>query len=345
MQVSGSFSAQPTASIQVPTQAKPLAETPQFSEPELCITDQSSLSCEHNEPHFLIHPSTASEFRDLLEPVLDLIPRHALEAVAKQGYLIHIVDDCGLHPLTIDLEWIEASSFYTDTEFRTIDLVEDCSIEELLQRHFCEANSDPEGWIEPLRRLNPSLPFESDRLNKGDQIRLPRFREYFGQLVRCGNAESAYEFLTLPRISYVAGMVLNAPIFGFLGPDRKVILWDCLFRGDGRLRTWYILHELGHCLDYSCAFSDRRFWKDWRQRLTANWQNQLEDGCVTRYCKESVEEYLAESFAAWATAERPNCDGSDLGDLAQQRLLLDQNVLEQRDPGVCRLLEELLSRF
>ncbi len=348
MQVSGSFSPQQASQLQATQQPKSTpCETLATGPSELEITDQSEFSGEYAQPHFLIHPATASEFREVLEPILELVPSNALDAVASQGYLIHVVDDCGLHPLTIDLEPIDPSTFASShsKDCRTIEIDDDCSLEDVLRQQFIESRSDAESWLGPLLELNPNLPLETQQIAKGTRLKLPCFREYQGEFVRCGSANSAYELLTLPRQSYVAGMVLNEPIHGFLGPQRKVVLWDCLFRGDSRLRAWYILHELGHCLDYSCAFSDHRYWTQWRQHLTENWREQLQEGCVTRYCRESVEEYFAESFAAWSSKTRVECDANDLGDLAQQRLLLDHGELQSRDPVVCDLIEELLSRF
>lgn len=150
-----------------------------------------------------------------------------------------------------------------------------------------------------------------------------------------------WEFLTQPQRSFVAGMVLHE-LSGLLPGRNRILFWDCAFeRGDGLL-DWYVLHELGHTLDYALAFRRPEVWRAWCARLeAARQQAEQRERLITRYAGTDLHEYLAEGFAAWGRSG-PSPEQGLHGDLAAQRHLLHQAELRRLDRPLYDLIEQAL---
>jgi hypothetical protein len=63
-------------------------------------------------------------------------------------------------------------------------------------------------------------------------------------------------------------------------------------------------------------------------------------GAPTRYAETAVEEFFAESFAAWATQQAP---GGGASELARQRLGWDRQRLEGQFPHLVARIDYALA--
>lgn len=315
------------------------------AETELAIpVEELAGDIEFEKAHFLIHPATADEFRILLEEILATLPQGPLASMAQVGYQIHVIDQSGLHPCTLEFSRQTARDWRSGSRPFKID--PQTHWRQLLEMEGIRQDSLVEGYCQELSALNPDLsrPENLDSPLGRSQVELPIFRYYGGQMIHW----EAHEFITLPERTYVAAMVLNAPIEGIEGCDRKVVFWDPIFRRHHELRPWYILHELGHCLDYAAAFLRPDWRRQWQTRLREHWSQMQQDQWITRYCKESPEEYFAEAFAAWASTQPANYSGdfwNQANDLEQQRLGQCYQKLLVQDPVAVDLIEEIVERF
>lgn len=257
----------------------------------------------------LIHPQTASYFREWLDPLVGRLPRPLVKRIAEQGYRIHVVDTQGRFPLTLEIDEI------LNYEPGSVE-----NPEELAWERGAETDAEVQEFC--------------DLLAQGQGI--PAFHYWQGLRI----PKPAWAFLSQPLHSFVAGMVLHEQVVGLRHRENRIVFWDCAFeRGDG-LADWYVLHELGHTVDYAFAFTYPELWRGWLQRVEANWRHA---NLLTRYAGESVHEYVAEGFAAWATPdhrERDEAIPGDWGDLWEQRRRLDRPALEKVDPQLVLLLEE-----
>ncbi len=279
----------------------------------------------------LIHPLTAEEFLFDLQFALRLLPRRLVASIAEQGYRLHVVDGQAVHPLTLELEEIH------DPPLEELQ-VDASSLGELARQRGLAP--DPE-WLGRVLPANPELNVLRDHpaetpLTPGQSLQVPACYGWQGRRV----SPAAWSFLTAPRLTNLAGMVVNGELAGLKGKQLAIVLWDKVFRrGDG-LADWYVLHELGHTTDFSFAFRQPDPWRAWRGRLERAF---AKANFLTRYASESPVEYFAEGFAAWATpaghrrAPRP---GVEPEPLARQRYEVDRGVLQERDPALYSLIEE-----
>jgi len=151
---------------------------------------------------------------------------------------------------------------------------------------------------------------------------------------------AAWELVTQPRRCHIAGMVYHGKVPGLRGEGLRIVLWDTVFRrGDG-LADWYVLHELGHCTDYSFAFSAPERWRKWAARVEAAYGRRAR--FLTRYAGESSHEYFAEGFAAWATPPGLQRAGVAAPGLEAERWAVDHDVLAAHDPELYGLVEEVV---
>lgn len=265
----------------------------------------------------LIHPGTPQEFREQLEPLLERLPPGLVQGIADQGYTLHVL---GEHPLTLDPEPPDPG-----TEERVWTT----------SRSLREIATETGARLEDLRACNPHLPLLPDcpgetPVPAGEPLLVPETRYWGAAPVRA----TAWEFLTQPRRSFMAGLVTHGLLPGFRHAENRILLWDLVFRDP--LRDWYVLHELGHTADFAFAFRQPEAWREWRSRLAE--AHARDRAPFTRYAGESPTEYFAEGFAAWATPE-PSLQ-SAAGDLARQRLAMSRGELRRRAPELCALIEE-----
>ncbi len=279
----------------------------------------------------LIHPLTAEEFLSDLQSALRLLPRRLVASIAEQGYRLHVVDSQGVYPLTLEVEEVH------DPPLEELQ-VEASSLAELAGQRGLAPDAE---WLGRVLPANPELNVLRDHpaetpLTPGQSLQVPACYGWQGRRV----SPAAWSFLTAPRLTNLAGMVINGELAGLKDMQLAIVLWDKVFRrGDG-LADWYVLHELGHTTDFSFAFRQPQSWREWRGRLEAAFG---QASFLTRYASESPVEYFAEGFAAWATpaghrrAPRP---GVEPEPLARQRYEVDRAVLQERDSELYSLVEE-----
>ncbi len=155
-----------------------------------------------------------------------------------------------------------------------------------------------------------------------------------------GISAAAWDLVTQPRRCNVAGMVYHGKVAGLRGEGLRIVLWDTVFRrGDG-LADWYVLHELGHCTDYSFAFGAPDRWRKWAARVEAAYA--ARSTFLTSYAGESSHEYFAEGFAAWATPPGWERTGVAAPGLEAERWAVDHDVLCGSDPVLYGLVEEVV---
>lgn len=287
---------------------------------------------EPEAPVELIHPGTAEEFWPELQAALRQLPRNLLAGIAEQGYRLHVVDSQAAHPLTLEVE--EAC----DPPLEELQADDASSLGELARQRGLVPGPD---WLRRVLPANPDLNVLRDHpaetpLAPGQSLQVPACYGWQGRWI----SPAAWSFLTAPRRTNLAGMVVNGELAGLRGRQLAIVLWDKVFRrGDG-LADWYVLHELGHTTDFSFAFRQPEPWRAWRGRLEAAFAGA---SFLTRYASESPVEYFAEGFAAWATpaghrrAPRP---GVEPEPLARQRYEVDRAALQERDPELYSLIEE-----
>ncbi|MEW6280627.1 MAG: hypothetical protein AB1758_18525 [Candidatus Eremiobacterota bacterium] len=285
----------------------------------------------------LIHPLTALEFRATLEGALQWLPGRFVAAVASHGYRLHVVDSRGGHPLTLEPVEVDPAS---------VELVECCWDGPRALRELAVERGAPdvEEFSQRVLRSNPSLPALSgfpaeSPVPAGLPILVPAVYWWQGRAI----VPEAWEFLTRPARSAVAGLVLHGPATGFREESPRIVLWDTVFRrGDG-LADWYVLHEMGHTADFCYAFRRPEAWRVWKARLEQAFQAGT---YLTRYSGDSPGEYFAEGFAAWATPSghrRVPDPGYPPEPLAVQRYQADRAALAATDPELEALILEAVA--
>ncbi|MBI3924678.1 MAG: hypothetical protein HY319_03985 [Armatimonadetes bacterium] len=301
----------------------------------------------------LVHPETAAEFREPLEEILGRLPAALVQAVSEQGYVVHVIDLQQVHPLTLEVEDVDVSGLGREAPalvqaWRQGTLspdgpVEECCWGSLRSLREIARERGAEGLVALLQLLNPDLAVladcpEESPVPPGQPLLVPAFR-YWGS--RPVPAE-AWRFLTQPLRSFTAGLVTHGRIPGLAGERNRILLWDLVFRLRDGLADWYVLHELGHTLEFTFTFRFPESWRAWRSRLEAAHAAAAARGeLITRYAGQDAGEYLAEGFAAWATPPGTRrVPGCDPGDLARERLVLDRRALEERDPSLAGLIGE-----
>jgi hypothetical protein len=278
----------------------------------------------------LLHPATAAEFRQPLQAILSRLPLPLLRAFVEQGYVLHVLDTTGLHPLTLEVPEVAVDPLWSgDFGEGEVELVP-------LHDGGATTQDEVEEWLALLQHLNPDLDLEqsSDTL-----LWLPRFRYWHGRRY----PRETVEFLRDPGVllgtdgkeGRIAGMVLHGTLPGWNQPGNRILFWDHAFRRQDPLLDWYVLHELGHTTDYSLAFAHPALWRRWKERLEAAYARRL---WFTDYAGQDAHEYFAEGFAAWCTPQRPARPGTS--PLASQRLAAHRARLEELDGELVELIEE-----
>lgn len=270
----------------------------------------------------LLHPGTPREYREQLEPLLQRLPAGLVRGVAEAGYTLHVI---GPHPLTLTPE--PAAGPPEERTWSTARALSDIA-------------DETGAALAELLHANPHLPLMPDcpdatPVAAGEPLQVPAQRLFHGTPVNA----AAWEFLTQPRRSFMAGLVTHGKLPGFLHEENRILLWDLVFRDP--LRDWHSLHEMGHTTDFTFAFRQPEAWREWRRRLEAAHARDARP--FTRYAGESPTEYFAEGFAAWATPEAGD-PRTATGDLAAQRLRMCQDALRERAPELHALIEEAVSR-
>lgn len=280
----------------------------------------------------LLHPATAAEFRQPLQAILSRLPLPLLTAFVEQGYVLHVLDSAGLHPLTLEIPDVSVERLWAQTFV-------DEEVEQVpLHDGGASSQEELEEWLALLQHLNPELdlsqPCETE-------LWLPRFAYWHGRRL----PRETVEFLKDPgvllgtdgREGRIAGMVVHGPLPGWPREGNRILFWDHAFRRQDPLLDWYVLHELGHTTDYSLAFAHPPLWRAWKARLEQAFSRRA---WLTDYSGENVHEYFAEGFAAWSTPPRPARPGAS--PLATQRLSAHRQRLEEVDPALVELIEEAL---
>jgi hypothetical protein len=282
-------------------------------------------------PASLLHPGTAHEFRQRLEPLLRQLPHSLINAFVDQGYQLHVLDTSGLHPLTLEVH---------DYDLGRLQGAEAEVVLSTLHDGGAATQEELEEWLHYVQVLNPEL---DSGASAEQQIYLPAYGYWFGRRL----SVHTIAFLRDPRVlletppgeaGTIAGMVTHGLLPGLKVEGNRILFWDFPFRKHDPLLDWYVFHELGHTTDYSLAFRYPELWRDWMARLEGSFaQNRP---WLTDYSKTSPHEYFAEGFAAWATPKpaRPGIMPSSA--LAAQRLGCHREVLAERDPWLHELIEE-----
>ena len=281
----------------------------------------------------LIHPGTSELFRSPLEPILAQLPPQLLGVIIEEGYCLHVVDTQGRQALTLEVDepdTQELEAYRFERPRQALDIA---------RERGAATPEEEEAYAELVMQLNPS--HAEGWLPAGTDVLVPAFRYWRGLRLASGGEQTAWEFLTQPLRSFVAGMVTHGQIEGLRGEANRIVFWDCAFeRGDGLL-DWYVLHELGHTTDYAFAFRKPDAWREWRVRVEQAYQRATQGELITRYAGESPHEYLAEGFAAFWREEWSQTN-PEFGDLAIRRAALNQAALQALDPVLYRLLEEAI---
>lgn len=251
-------------------------------------------SPQREQPPQLIHPGTAPEFRKPLEEILKLLPLPLLHSIARQGYCIHVIDSHGFHPLTVDAPRIDPRHIWTDPD-QTLAAVLDqpYTLVQLAGEYGAVSQEELVEWCELLLHLNPHL--EAEPFPPGTALQLPDLAYWFGRTL---SAEAA-TFLRQPHTlvnekpGSVTAMVTHGALPGIPTEENRILFWDQTFRNGDGLTDWYVLHELGHTVDYCFAFTAPDPWREWGAAV-----EQLPP--ITTYAASSRHELFAETFAAWA---------------------------------------------
>ena len=285
------------------------------------------------KPASLIHPGTAHEFRQRLEPLLRQLPQALIHSLVDQGYQLHVIDTAGLHPLTLEV---------SDYDLALLQGAEPDCVLAPLDDGGASTQEDLEEWLHYVQLLNPEL---DSGASAHQEIYLPAYGYWFGRRL----PSSTIEFLRDPRAllepqlapseaGTIAGMVTHGHLPGLQIEANRILFWDFCFRKHDPLLDWYVFHELGHTTDYSLAFRYPDSWRDWMGRVEESFaQNRP---WLTSYSATSPHEYFAEGFAAWATLDRPRAGVMPSSALAAQRLACDRAQLAATDPWLYELIEE-----
>lgn len=266
----------------------------------------------------LIHPGTALEFRRPLEEILRALPLPLLRSIARQGYCIHVIDSTGFHPLTLEVRAVDPLAIWRDGgPVVAVALERAFGLLELAGEYGAVAQEELLEWCELLGALNPHV--QSEPLEAGLWLALPDLGYWYGR--RMGLEEALFlhhpHTLVGEKPGSVAAMVTHGePLEGNL-----ILFWDQTFRGVDGLMDWYVLHELGHTVDYSFAFLAPDRWREW----IAEWERLPH---VTRYGEGNRHENFAETFAAWARVAGTAVGGGE--GLVGQRRACDRSVLDAR---------------
>jgi hypothetical protein len=242
----------------------------------------------------LIHPGTALEFRQPLEDVLKLLPLPLLNSIARQGYCIHVIDSHGFHPLTLEMPRTDPRHIWTDPQLSLPAVLDQpYTLVQLAGEYGAVSQEELVEWCELLLHLNPHL--EAEPFPPGTALQLPDLGYWFGRAI---TAEAA-TFLRQPHTlisekpGSVAAMVTHGALPGIPTEANRILFWDQTFRNDQGLSDWYVLHELGHAVDYCYAFTAPDLWREWIAEVETL-------PPVTSYAATSKHELFAETFAAWA---------------------------------------------
>ncbi|MBX3166809.1 MAG: hypothetical protein KF760_05330 [Candidatus Eremiobacteraeota bacterium] len=285
------------------------------------------------KPASLIHPGTAHEFRQRLEPLLRQLPPALIRTFVDQGYQLHVIDTAGLHPLTLEV---------SDYDLRRLDGDEPECILAPLHDGGATTQEDLDEWLHYVQLLNPELDASA---SAQQEIYLPAYGYWFGRRLPV----NTIAFLRDPRAllepgmapsepGTIAGMVTHGLLPGLHDESNRILFWDFCFRKNDPLLDWYVLHELGHTTDYSLAFRHPDGWREWLGRLEECFSQNRP--WLTSYSATSPHEYFAEGFAAWATQSRPRSAAMPASALAAQRLACDRAQLAATDPWLHELIEE-----
>ncbi|MBS2037864.1 hypothetical protein JST97_22960 [bacterium] len=319
------------SSISGPGHSAPLQRTqPKAPKREAVIQTEQPPEASR-KPASLIHPGTAHEFRQRLEPLLRQLPASLLNAFVDQGYQLHVLDTSGLHPLTLEVG---------DYDLRLLEQDEPEVVLSPLHDGGASTQEELEEWLHYVQVLNPEL----DAGASADQeIYLPAYGYWFGRRL----SVNTIAFLRDPRAlledppaepGTVAGMVTHGSLPGLSVEANRILFWDFPFRKNDPLLDWYVYHELGHTTDYSLAFRYPDLWRDWLARLEQCFSQPR--AWLTSYCATNPHEYFAEGFAAWATISPARGGAMPSSALAAQRLDCHREVLAQKDPWLYELIEE-----
>ncbi|MBN9414610.1 hypothetical protein ABS71_03110 [bacterium SCN 62-11] len=322
------------SSISGPGHSAPLQRTQPKAPKREAVIETEQPPEAPRKPTSLIHPGTAHEFRQRLEPLLRQLPQALIHSFVDQGYQLHVIDASGLHPLTLEVH---------DYDLRLLDGDEPECLQAPLHDGGAATQEDLEEWLHYVQLLNPELDAGA---SAQQEIYLPAYGYWFGRRLPA----DTIAFLRDPRAlleeapaeaGTIAGMVTHGLLPGLRQEGNRILFWDFSFRKNDPLLDWYVYHELGHTTDYSLAFRYPDAWRDWMARLEESFaQNRP---WLTSYSATSPHEYFAEGFAAWATLERPRALGMPASPLAAQRLACDRSTLAATDPWLHELIEEAVS--
>ncbi|MFN8611129.1 MAG: hypothetical protein U0931_26535 [Vulcanimicrobiota bacterium] len=319
------------SSISGPGHSAPLQRTqPKAPKREALIQPDQPAEAPR-QPASLIHPGTAQEFRQRLEPLLRQLPPSLLNAFVDQGYQLHVLDTSGLHPLTLEVP---------DYDLRQLESEEPEVVLAPLHDGGAGSQAELEEWLHYVQVLNPDL---DPSASAEQEIYLPAFGYWFGRRLHV----NTISFLRDPRAllddppaesGTIAGMVTHGDLPGISREANRILFWDFPFRKQDPLLDWYVYHELGHTTDYSLAFRYPERWRDWLARLEQSFaQNRP---WLTSYSATSPHEYFAEGFAAWATLKPVRGASMPSSALAAQRLACHREALAQIDAWLYELVEE-----
>lgn len=319
------------SSISGPGHSAPLQRTQPKAPKREAVIETEQPPEAPRKPASLIHPRTAHEFRQRLEPLIRQLPQALVRSFIDQGYQLHVIDASGLHPLTLEVH---------DYDLRRLDGDEPECVQSPLHDGGAATQEDLEEWLHYVQLLNPELDAGA---SAQQEIYLPAYGYWFGRRLPV----DTIAFLRDPRAllevppteaGTIAGMVTHGLLPGLTQEGNRILFWDFSFRKNDPLLDWYVFHELGHTTDYSLAFRYPDGWRDWMARLEESFaQNRP---WLTSYSATSPHEYFAEGFAAWATLERPRGSLMPSSALAAQRLACDRAQLAQTDPWLHELIEE-----
>lgn len=324
------------SSISGPGHSAPLQRTQPKGPKREAIIETEQAAEGPRKPASLIHPGTAHEFRQRLEPLLRRLPQALIHSFVDQGYQLHVIDTAGLHPLTLEVN---------DYDLRLLSGDHPECILAPLHDGGATTQEDLEEWLHYVQLLNPEL---DSGASAQQEIYLPVYGYWFGRRLRA----ETISFLKDPRAllepsmaptqsGTIAGMVTHGLLPGLLCEANRILFWDFCFRKNDPLLDWYVLHELGHTTDYSLAFRYPDGWRDWLGRLEESFSQNRP--WLTSYSATSPHEYFAEGFAAWATESRPRSGSMATSPLAAQRLACDRQQLAAVDPWLFELVEEAVS--
>ncbi len=321
------------SSISGPGHSAPLQRTQPKAPRREAVIETEQPAERPRQPASLIHPGTAQEFRQRLEPLLRQLPQALIHSFVDQGYQLHVIDGSGLHPLTLEV---------TDYDLRLLDGEEPECMLAPLHDGGAATQEELEEWLHYVQILNPELDAGA---SAQQEIYLPAFGYWFGRRLPV----ETIGFLRDPRAllepdmapaeeGTIAGMVTHGPLPGLRVEANRILFWDFVFRKNDPLLDWYVLHELGHTTDYSLAFRYPDRWREWTGRLEQSFaQNRP---WLTSYAATSPHEYFAEGFAAWAIQSRPRSGIMPSSALAAQRLACDRSRLAATDEWLLELIEE-----